>query len=115
MAKPTAQQCHALTTYFVSGYTDKFSKKPVVSRNKARWQWEGILMDFTPVEARELVDYYFDKYENNTLEWFLYNYEKVAESKSNFEENRKRATKIMSETQRRAEEWRKRWQSQKQE
>lgn len=108
MAKATVQQCHALTTYFITKYTEVNGNKPQANRNKARWGFESILIDYTPEQARELIDFYIDHYTTG-LDWFLFNYEKVDEAKQEFEEKKVRNAKIMSETARRAEEWRNRW------
>lgn len=110
MAKPTAQQCHALTTYFIQKYTDVVGKKPSVNRNKARWGFESILMDYTPTDARGLIDYYMEHYNNPTVEWFLFNYEKVDNAKQEHEENEAAAERRRAATAKRLEEWRNRWQ-----
>lgn len=109
MAKPTAQQCHALTTYFVNAVTEATGKKPIVNRNKARWGFESILMDYSPTEARELIDYYVSKYDTPTIDSFLFGYEKIAQAKVDKEEESERTQRRREETQRRLDEWRNRW------
>lgn len=109
MAKPTAQQCHALTTYYVSKYTDTFGYAPVVNRNKARYGFEGLLMDFSPTESREIVDYYIDHYANPAIDWFIYNYEKVVVAKREREAEQEVQEKRRAATEKRLEEWRNRW------
>lgn len=110
MANPTAQQCHAMTTYYISAYREVVGKEPVVNRNKAKAGWSGLLMDYTPTQARELVDYYLDHYSEPRIDWFLYNYEKVDVAKQEYEEESIAAVKRRQETARRLEEWRNRWQ-----
>lgn len=107
--KPTAQQCHAMTTYFASAYQDKVGKSAVLNRNKARWSWESVLMDYTPGQARELVDFYLEHWPDPNLDWFFYNYEKVdqAIADHNQEEEARRARR--EQTQKRLDEWRNRW------
>lgn len=107
---PTAQQCHAMTTYFLNAYREVVGREPVVNRNKARAGWAGMLMDFTPTQAKELVDYYLDHFTNPKIDWFLYNYEKVQEAKNDHDENELRLAKRRKETQERLEQWRNRWQ-----
>lgn len=113
MAKPTAQQCHALTTYFINQYGEKLGKSASVNRNKARWGFESVLMDYTPSQARELIDYYLEHYETPSVEWFLFNYEKVDVAKQEHDENELIAAKRREATRQRLEEWRNRWQNQK--
>jgi hypothetical protein len=110
MAKATAQQCHALTTYFINKTKEVSGKAPKVNRNKARWAFEAVLMDYTPVEVHGLIDYYVDHYEEPSIEWFLYNYEKVDMAKQEFEDNKILTAKRREETRQRLEEWRNRWQ-----
>lgn len=111
MTKPTAQQCHALTTYFISAHTEKVGVKPSVNRNKSRWGFESMLMDYTPGQARELIDYYLDHYDEPNIEWFLYNYEKVDAAKMEREANSLSVNRRRQETERRLKEWRERWQN----
>lgn len=114
MVKATAQQCHALTTYYIDKHTEVVGKTPRVNRNKSKWGWEAMLIDYNPVEARELIDHYLEHYADKpSLEWFLYNYEKVDEAKAEYEERKVATAKRMNETQKRLEEWRNRWQPQK--
>lgn len=110
MAKPTAPQCHALTTYFKTKYNEAQGREPVVSRNKARWWFEAILMDYSASQARELIDYYIEHYQVPELEWFAYNYDKVDAAKTEHDKNELSAVKRRQETAVRLEEWRKRWQ-----
>lgn len=112
MTKPTPQQCHALTTYFITAYTEKMGRKPAVNRNKARWQAESVLMDYSASDARELLDYYLEHYENPSLEWFMFNYEKVDEAKHDHDEQEKISAKRREATAQRLEEWRNRWKNQ---
>lgn len=110
MAKPTAQQCHALTTYFVQKVKEETDRQPVVNRNKARWGWDSVLIDYTPSQARELIDYYVEHYDRPSIEWFLFNYEKVDLAKQEHEENESRQRARRKATQERLEQWRNRWQ-----
>lgn len=109
MAKPTPQQCHALTTYFITAYTEKVGRKPAVNRNKARWGFESLLMDYSPSDARELIDYYLEHYVDPTIDSFLYTYEKIDEAKQEHDKNEVIAAKRRAATQARLEEWRNRW------
>jgi hypothetical protein len=114
MAKATAQQCHALTTYYIDKYSEVVGKTPSVNRNKSKWGFEAMLIDYTPTQAREMIDHYIEHYASApTIEWFLFNYEKVDEAKKEFEERKVQQAKRMAETKARAEEWRNRWQQTK--
>lgn len=109
MAKATAQQCHALTTYYITKYTEVVGKAPLVNRNKSRWGFEAMLLDYTSNEVRELIDHYIEHYTTPSIEWFLFNYEKVDVAKQEFEEHKVSNAKRLKETQQRLEEWRNRW------
>jgi hypothetical protein len=109
MAKPTAQQCHALSTYFKDKFEEVVGYAPVINRNKARWQFESILMDYSPTESRHLIDFYLEHWSAPSLDWFLYNYDKVVEEKQAREKSEAAAEKRRQQTKERLEEWRKRW------
>lgn len=109
MAKPTAQACHAMTTYYINKYTEVVGKAPSVNRNASRYLWEGLLMDYSPTDARTLVDYYIDKWEKPVLQWFLYNYEKVEEAMQDHALNEERQRARRKATQERLDQWRNRF------
>jgi len=109
MAKPTAQQCHALITYFINAYEQETGRKSPVSRNKVRYWFESILMDYTSTEAKAFIDYYLEHYPNPSVEWFAFNYEKVVMAKEEHEENEAVAIKRRKVTEQRLKEWRERW------
>ena len=109
MPKPTAQQCHALTTYYISKYTSVVGRAPSVNRNKARYGFEGLLMDYTSENARLLIDYYIDHYDEPKIDWFIYNYEKVDEAKTDRDHEEVAQAKRRAATEARLEEWRNRW------
>src|SRR5690348_5133832 len=103
MAKPTAQQCHALIDYFSKTYVKKVGRDASFNRNKARWGFEGMLMDYSPTDARTLVDFYLDHWDNPNMDWFLYNYEKVDEGLQEHNERETSAAKRRAVTQQRLE------------
>ena len=105
----TAQACHALTTYYLAKYQERYKNKPLVNRNKARWGFDGILEDMSASNARELLDFYMGAESSNrhSLEWFFYNYDKLAEKKVAYEKDAADRRKLREETKRIVEERRK--------
>lgn len=110
MTKPTAQACHAMTTYYVNTYNEYFDRAPRVNRNKARWGWDGILQDMSATEAKSLVDFWLsDKSAaNQDLEWFFYNYDKLMELRDEQARQYARRKALMEESRKRAAEWKER-------
>lgn len=98
-----------MSSYFGQQYKEKYGYDHRFNRNKARWSWDNILMDMTLTEAKELIDYYLTTVSPNghTLEWFFYNYDKLAEAKEKTDADRKRLALIREATRLRTEEWRK--------
>lgn len=109
MSKPTAQQCHAMSTYFASQYAAKVGKPATLNRNRARWSWDAVLMDYTPTQAHELVDFYLEHWSEPDIEWFFYNYEKVDAAVQEHMKNEESRRVRREETQKRLDEWRNRW------
>lgn len=105
----TPKQAHALTTYFGQQYVEKYGYKPKLNRYSARWGFDSILMDMSSKDVKALIDYYFQTLSPNghTLDWFFYNYERLAEAKEKTDADRERLAKIRKATKARAEEWRK--------
>lgn len=111
MASATkAQLAHSLVTYFGQKYKDKYKVVPAVNRWQGRWVFESLLMDMDIDEVKSLIDYYFTTVSPNghSLEWFSYNYEKLAVAKEKTEEDAAALARIREESRRRTEEWRNR-------
>lgn len=109
MAKATPQQSHAVITHFINKYTDSVGYAPVLNRAKSRYGIDNMLIDYTPGQAKELIDYYIDHYATPTIDWFIYNYEKVDVAKQEFEQNKVASAKRRAATEQRLREWRERW------
>lgn len=104
------KQAHTLSSYFGQQYKNRYGFEQKFNRNKARWSWDNILMDMTLTEAKELIDYYFTTVgpHNHSLEWFFYNYDKLAEAKEKMDVDQRRLAVIREATRKRTEEWRNR-------
>lgn len=109
MGKPTAQQCHALTSYYISKHEAAVGTKPRVNRNKARWGFEAMLMDYLPERIKVLIDFYVEHWDRPSLEWFLWNYEKVDEAKTDKVKQDDAMAKRRAETEKRLKDWKRRW------
>lgn len=105
----TPKQAHILSHHFGQAFKKKYGFDHKFNRNKARWSWDNILMDMTMDETKALIDYYFTTISPNghTLEWFFYNYDKLAEAKEKVDEDRRALAEIRERTRIRTEEWRK--------
>lgn len=109
MAKPTVQQCYAMTSYFVAAFKSHYKgQEPVLNRHAARWGFESILMGLPPEEVKKLIDFYFTtkSQKRHALDWFFYNYEKLQESMNVLELDKERRAKLREESEARAAEWR---------
>lgn len=108
MAAP--KEAHTLTSHFKKLWKEKYGTNPVVNSHATRWAFDSMLKDMGPVEARGLIEYYFETASQNqhSLDWFLYNYEKLQVAKNTRDEDAAQLARIRKESQRRTEEWRKR-------
>lgn len=104
----TPKQAHALVSYFGKKYKETYGFDAKVNRYAARWGFDSILMDMSSKQAEALIDYYFQTISPNghTLDWFFYNYEKLAEAKEKTDEDVARLARIREATRIRTEEWR---------
>lgn len=104
----TPKQAHALVSYFGKKFRDRYGFDPKVNRYSARWGFDSILMDMDAQGVESLIDYYFQTLSpnNHSLDWFFYNYEKLAEAKEKTDRDRERLAVIREATRKRTEEWR---------
>lgn len=109
MTGASVKQAHTLVSYFIKRYKEKYGVDPKVNRYKSRWGFESMLYDMTVDEAKGVIDYYFQTISpsGHTLEWFLYNYEELADAKAMTEEDVAALALIREQTRKRTEEWRK--------
>lgn len=105
----TPKEAHTLSSHFKKKWKEKYGTAPVVNSHAARWAFDSMLMDMGPVDAKALIDYYFETASSNRhdLNWFLYNYDKLAQAKIDRDKDAAQLARIRKESQRRVEEWRK--------
>lgn len=105
----TAKDCHALTTYYEKLYEQKYGSKPNVNRYRSRWGFDSVLMSMSMHNAKELLEYYFTTSSEgrHSLTWFFNNYESLMSAKSDSDTDKEHRKKLMEESKRRAQEWRK--------
>lgn len=106
MASP--KQAHTLSSYFGQQYKEYYGYEQQFNRNKARWSWDNILMDLSVDETKALLDYYFTTVSTNghSLDWFFYNYDKLAEAKGKSDKDSVALKAIRERSRLRTEEWR---------
>lgn len=103
------EYCYKLIGYYKKLYLEKYGVVPVVNSNSAKWQVNSLLNDMTFEQAKELFDYYFTTgHPTHTLEWFLYNYDKVMVSLHTATADRAAVEKLRAESEERAKRWRER-------
>jgi len=103
------EKSNELTSYWLKTYQNKHNQRTRVNRNTAFFKWKAILEDFSFDEIKELIDFCLnhmdDKYHD--LEQFSYNYDKIADAKDAYEEERERLHRMQVESEKRAKEWKK--------
>lgn len=106
---PTPKQAHALTSYFQKLYREKYGMEPKLNRYAARWGFDSMLMDMSDEAVKGLIEYYFQTVSTNghALDWFFYNYEKLADAKVKAEEDAAALKELREQSRIRTEEWRK--------
>jgi hypothetical protein len=106
----TPKEAHVLTSHFKKLWKEKYGTNPVINSHAVRWAFDNMLRDMGPVEAKALIDYYFETISTNqhSLDWFLYNYDKLQVAKTERDKDAASLARIRQESKRRAEEWRKR-------
>ena len=102
-----AQDCHAMTSYYIKLYKEKYGAAPTVNRTVARWDWAGILEDLSIDESKALLEFYFTtSNKGHPLTNFFYTYDKLIESMKDQEKDSKRRKKLLEESEKRSREWR---------
>jgi hypothetical protein len=106
----TAKDCYALTSYYEKLYQERYSTKPIVNKHRSRWGFDAILQGESLSHARELLDYYFTTVSanNHNLDWFFNNYDRLATTMSEHQEDAALREKIRRESAQRAAAWKER-------
>lgn len=105
MASPQ-QQAHALVTYFINSYKDKYGREPKVNRYQAKWGFTDILADNDPARVRHLIDFYFRTNANHTVTHLMSRYDELLVSMDAQVADEERRRKLRSQTRKRVEEYR---------
>lgn len=107
MAVSTAQT-HALITYFLQSYTEKYSGQPRdFNRFRDQWGFKSMIEQYGMDGSKEIVDYYFaTRRPGHPMNYFLYNYEKLAAIMEDKKRDAEVRRKLREESQKRVEEWR---------
>jgi len=106
----TPKEAHALTSFYKKLWKERYGSAPVVNTHASRWAFDSMLRDMGSTEAKALIEYYFETISPNqhSLDWFLYNYDKLVEAKRVKDEDAAHLARLREESKRRTEEWRKR-------
>lgn len=107
MAAATAAECHALTSYYIKVYKEKYGKAPIVNRNIAKGQFQNMLMDYTSDEIKELIEFFIttQSTNNHKLNDLFYGYDKLLEAMEQHNADVAFRQKLKEETKHRTEEW----------
>jgi hypothetical protein len=102
------KDCHTLTSYYIKKYKERYAQDPVVNRHAARWGFDSVLMDMSVADAKEVIDFYFmtNSPRRHSLDWFLYNYEKLVATMLAQAEDAANRARLRKESEERAKEWR---------
>lgn len=102
----TARDCHILVTYFMQQYASKYGHRPNINRNKARWNFDGMLYDLDIPETKALIDYYLEAdRSSHSIDWFFNNYEALIERKRDTEQDELDRARLRAESKQRVEAW----------
>jgi hypothetical protein len=106
-----AKSANILSSYYAKLYKEKYNVKPIFNRHVARWGFDNVLSDMSVDEIKSLLAYYFEttnttQNKKHSLDWFLYNYEKLIENQKEQEKDAEERKKIREESEKRAREWR---------
>lgn len=107
MPAPTAAQCHALTSYFIKQYKEKYGKAPVVNRNIAKNAFSNMLMDYESDDLKQLIDFFLTTQSNtrHRINDLFYGYDRLVEAMRQHDEDVALQQRLREETKRRTEEW----------
>lgn len=105
-----AQESQKVMTYFSKKMSELSGSKVIINRNTGKWGILAALEDMSTQELCSLIDYYFMTVGPHSFQNFLSNYDKIAQSQSEFLKEKAMKNKLAAESQERAREWRSKWQ-----
>ncbi len=103
---PAAKDAHALVSHFIKEYKQRHGVEPVVNRHQARWGFDSLLMDFNYAQGKELISFYLNTTGAHTINGFLNNYDRIAQSMADAKEDKELRARLAEESKARAEKWR---------
>lgn len=79
----------------------KLVKELELNAVRDKYNMVAIIEDIGTRQLWELIDYYFENYNNPELTWFVYNYERILKDKQWVEEDQRKIAELRRETNRR--------------
>ena len=109
MTPEQSRQAHAIISYYQTQYKNKFGKTTVVNRNKVQYLIANILRDLTTKDIKSLIDFYISTDRNPSLLYFCYEYDEVAEKKTEHASDLEARKALLLKTQDNVMEFRRRY------
>jgi hypothetical protein len=96
--KTTKQEANSLITYFLKKYKDIYgSNPPGLNRYSLVFGFEALYLDYD-AEAKSLIDYYFDAYEQHSPKYFMNKYGDIAMLKEDEEKDAVERKRLYDQT-----------------
>lgn len=106
MTKDTAQKAYTLVSLYSSLYKDKYKKNIIINKHREKWAMADVIDSVGFDKAKELLTYYFkiDR-GSHSIDWFLYNFDKLDYMLTQIKDDAERRKKIMQATKLMVEEY----------
>jgi hypothetical protein len=98
MNKNSLDTSNKLITYFITAYTKKLGKKPVLNRGRLKFAIAEILLDWNQTEVKSFIDYYVRVAPEPDLSDFIKRYDEIIRDKDVEDNDIKVRKQLMNET-----------------
>lgn len=99
MTKDAAAKAYSLVSLYSSLYKEKYDKSIVINKHREKWAMSDVIDSVGFDRAKELLIYYFKTNRTgHTLQWFLYNFDKLDSTLTASQEDAERRKKMRALT-----------------
>ena len=99
------KQPYVLIGLYESLYQERYGKKPRVNKFREKWAMQDVIDSVGFDRAKELLEYYFNLTKHgHTLQFFLYNFDKMNTVKTEIEKDKEKRRLLLEETKKMVEQ-----------
>jgi hypothetical protein len=100
-----SKEPYILLSLYQNLYKEKYGKAPSINKFREKWAMQDVIDSVGFDRAKELLEYYFNLTKHgHTIQFFLYNFDKMDTVKTEIEKDKEKCRLLLEETKKMVEQ-----------